>query len=159
MKNKDKHSANSSRIKLEDLQKPGKPELPDAYFDDLETRLKQIPDQHTNKVRRIRPWYIGMAAAAVISIILLFGGLFNHADEVIGTDEAYAYLSESGYSYDPVLDVALTEALMEEDDWDEQLSEENTWLETDPYLESTSEEAILEYLGDYTDIEDVTAEY
>lgn len=159
MKEEKKHMDKSRRIRLEDIPRPGNPDVPEAYFEGLEECLMGIPGQRAGRVRKIGQWYwISSAAAAVVMLVLFFTGLFNNANDIIGTDEAYAYLTESTMSYDPALDIALTEAMYEEG-FLEGGEDLDSWEESDAFLESTSDEAILDYLGDYADLNDIAEEY
>lgn len=159
MNSKDKHITNPAkpRLRLEDIPQVREKEVPEGYFSALETTLLGIPERHhISKTVRLRPWILGSAAvAATIAVIMVFSGLFSSRHEVIGSEEAYAYLEGGNLSHDLGLDLALTEAYLEETTSEETEGADEAWSDAEGFLEGTSEEGIIAYLDDNVALSDV----
>lgn len=149
------------RLRLDDIPKPAMSDPPEGYFEHLEHLLLSIPDKKApSRMVHMRPWIIGIASAAAISLLLMFyGGLFKKGDPPIGTDAAYAYLSDYKPAYDQSLDIALSEALLDDEYFGEDVNVSNVWSDTESFLEDTDEETLIEYLDDHSDLDDLLNEF
>jgi len=146
------------RVRLEDLARPKDPGVPQAYFDQLEQKLLRIPSGHPRRVVRMRPWMTVAAAAAVALLVIFISGVFRNGAGDIGGEEAYAWLSDRTLAGDPLLEITLAEVFTATGDEGTDLSLED--LPGEEYIaqDAVSEEAILEYLQDHADLDEVANE-